>query len=199
MQGKENNFKRLKWTYEDILIHSVEELLKITDELGNQSELNHLDNKSSLYMIPTEKVVKPQFIKLMRLLGLTFRSNSVFLVVPPHTVGVTHTDTYYSETCNTSLHFDLSLVGHLEFFHSDIVGLPAISNETDYNVIDDRIANKLECIDFMPSQKSISIVRTNKPHRGVNNSDKFRVVLTCRFEDNPSFDLVASKLKKYIL
>lgn len=196
---RDDNFKRLKWSYDDILNNSAQELLEIVDRLGNQSELNHLDNKSSLYMIPTEDVVKPQFIKLMRLLGLTFRYNSVFLVVPPHTVGVTHTDTYHNDICNTSLHFDLSLVGHLEFFQSDFTGLPTISNETDYNIIDDEIVDKFKCIDCMPSQKAVSIVRTNKPHRGVNDSDKFRVVLTCRFEDNPPFELVADKLKKYII
>lgn len=150
-------------------------------------------------MIPTEKVLKPQFIKLMRLLGLPIRYNSVFLIVPPNSVGVMHTDTYHGAICNTSLHFDLSSVGRLEFFQSNYTGTPAMDNGTDYNVIDDELAKEFECIGTMPTQQAVSIVRTHRPHRAINDSNKFRVVLTCRFENNPTFELVSDKLKKYIL
>ena len=198
MDKDDNNFKRLNWSYEDILSVSVDYLLETVTILGNKSELNHLDNNSSIYMIESDRVLKSQFIKLMKQLGLNIRYHSVFLVVPPHTVGVTHTDTYYDELCNVSLHFDLNQVGQLEFFHSDVKGERSIANGTDYNFINDDIASNFEPVEYMPPQRTISIVRTNKPHRAVNNSDKFRVVLTCRFENNPTFEHVASKLKKFI-
>lgn len=195
---EDNNFKRLVWSYDDVLECTTESLLELVTQLGNSSELNHLDSKSSIYMIETNKVLKAQFIKLMQLLGLTIRHYSVFLVVPPNTVGPTHTDTYYGNTCNVSLHFDLNQVGKLDFFQSDIIGEPSLANGTDYNFIDDKIAANLKCVGCMPAQKSVSLVKTNKPHRAVNNTDKFRVVLTCRFENNPTFEYVESKLKKFI-
>lgn len=192
------NFRRLIWRYDDILNDSVDSLINIVNDLGNSSEMNHLENKSSIYTIESSQILKPQFIKLLNLMGLSIRHNSAFLIVPPNTSGPAHTDTYYHDICNVSLHFDLSEVGRLEFFDSNTTGTPALTNGTDYNIIDDKIADAFDVIDFMPAAKTVSIVRTNKPHRAVNDSDKFRMVLTCRFENNPTFEHVESKLKKFI-
>lgn len=112
----------------------------------------------------------------------------------------------------TSLHIDLVGAGSLEWFEHKSPNGKTLEESANvknnkrgvwYYEIDylDINLNKIDSL----SGIGVNVCRTDIPHRSVNltgspdlRKSKFRVVLTARFEGNPEFDEVVSKLQNIV-